>query len=43
MYVLARESIWDQYGQGSLVLLSCLLLKVLVVELLEILKIVGAY
>jgi hypothetical protein len=41
--ILQRESIYDQYGQGSLALLSCLLLlKVLDVELLEILKVVGA-
>jgi hypothetical protein len=43
MCILERESIYDQYGQGSLVLLSCLLLlKVLNVELLEILEVFSA-
>jgi hypothetical protein len=41
--ILERESISDQYGQGSLALLShLLLLKVLNVKLLKILKVVGA-
>jgi hypothetical protein len=41
--ILERESIHDQYVQGSLILLShLLLLKVLYVELLKILEIVGA-
>jgi hypothetical protein len=39
---LERESTWNQYGQGSLALLSRLLLKVLLVELLEVLEVVGA-
>jgi hypothetical protein len=38
MCELKRERIYDQYGQGSFTLLSHLLLKVLVVELLEILS-----
>jgi hypothetical protein len=39
---LERESTYDQNGQGLLALLSHLLLKVLLVELLEVLKVVGA-
>jgi hypothetical protein len=42
MYKLERESTYDQYGDGSLALLSLLLLKVLLVELLEALKVIGA-
>jgi hypothetical protein len=39
---LERESTYDQYGQESLALLShLLLLKVLNVELLEVLKVIG--
>jgi hypothetical protein len=42
MYTRERESILEQNGQGSLALLSrSLLLKVLNVELLEILKVIG--
>jgi hypothetical protein len=41
--ILERESILEQNGQGSLALLSCwLLLKVLEVELFQILKVFGA-
>jgi hypothetical protein len=38
-----KESTYDQYGQGSLALLSRLLFEVLGVEFLKILKVVGAY
>jgi hypothetical protein len=41
--ILERESILEQNGQGSLVLLfRWLLLKVLVAKFLKILKVVGA-
>jgi hypothetical protein len=36
-----KESIYDQYGQESLALLFYLLLKILLVEVLEILKVIG--
>jgi hypothetical protein len=40
---LERESTYDQYGQGSLALLSrLLLLKVLNIELLEVLEVICA-
>jgi hypothetical protein len=43
MYILERESTSDQYGPGSLALLSrLLLLKILNIELLEILEVIGA-
>jgi hypothetical protein len=43
IYELEGESTHDQYGQGSLSLLShLLLLKVLNIELLEVLEVVGA-
>jgi hypothetical protein len=43
MCILERESIHDQYGQGSLALLSLqLLLKVLNVELMEILHVIDS-
>jgi hypothetical protein len=37
-----KESTLDQYGQGSLALIPCLLLKVLHVKLLEILEVFGS-
>jgi hypothetical protein len=40
--ILEKESTYVQYGQGSLALLSCLLLKVLLIKLLEVLEVVGA-
>jgi hypothetical protein len=39
--ILEKESIYDQYGQGPPALLSRLLLKILLVELLEVLKVVS--
>jgi hypothetical protein len=39
---LEREITKDQFGQGSLPLLSHLLLKILLVELLEVLKVLRA-
>jgi hypothetical protein len=39
---LQRSTTGDQYGQGSLALLSRFLLKVLLVELLEVLEVIGA-
>jgi hypothetical protein len=39
---LEREITKDQFGQGSLALLSHLLLKILLVELLEVLKVLRA-
>jgi hypothetical protein len=43
MCILEKESIYDQFHQGSLALLSRkLLLKVLNVELLKILEVFGA-
>jgi hypothetical protein len=39
---LEREITKDQFGQGSLTLLSHLLLKILLVELLEVLKVLRA-
>jgi hypothetical protein len=43
MCILERESTYDQYGQGSLALLNhLLLLKLLNIELLEILEVFGA-
>jgi hypothetical protein len=42
IYELEKESIYDQYGQRSLALLSHWLLKVLLVELLEVHEVVGA-
>jgi hypothetical protein len=41
VYILEKESIYDQYGQESLALLFYLLLKILLVEVLEILKVIG--
>jgi hypothetical protein len=39
---IERESTYDQYDQGSLAFLSRLLLKILLVELLKVLKVVDA-
>jgi hypothetical protein len=40
---LERESTYDQYVQWSLALLFCwLLLKLLLVELLQVLEVIGA-
>jgi hypothetical protein len=41
MYELERESTYDQYCQGSLALLSHLLLKVMLVELLEVAEVIS--
>jgi hypothetical protein len=39
MCIIERESIYDQYGQGSLALLSCLLLlKVLYIVVLNLIE-----